>query len=279
MADVIMAMKGLGLPEAEPGKRGRTQSSAAAAQADNPPKKTKEKGEKEKGDKDKVEEKGKPFRKARKDDSRSYFEALLMQVIKFTLINSKDIREIKSALVEVMLFNIEDDDSVGYKVQEQVKAATAAYSAHAKTLTPSQRASHYPPHIFAWHALATAATTVATETNHPALVELKQYFKVVSEKAKTVKEEKDFKDKTMEVAVREVYLRFVKIAKVNKCWAQSLNKVELCAMDEAMPAATAILQVLNAHAKGQYKRGSAPRGDLERRLMLALSKNDAKTEE
>eukprot|EP00929_Paragymnodinium_shiwhaense_P034091 TRINITY_DN18592_c0_g1_i2.p1 TRINITY_DN18592_c0_g1~~TRINITY_DN18592_c0_g1_i2.p1 ORF type:complete len:262 (-),score=97.93 TRINITY_DN18592_c0_g1_i2:749-1534(-) len=207
---------------------------------------------------------GKAKAKPRKED----MEVLLQQVAKLSLVNARGLAEVRSVLTMVVVFSKEEP--LGKEVTQAVKNCMLAYMKESKESSAEDRASMMPPHVFAWYELTKVVQAKAIGESWPVAVEIKKYYQYVAEESTKMVTSKQAKDATE--AGRVVMYNEVKVAKVTKCYAPNLSRLEVAAEGRARELLTHIISALCLYSKGQAKRGAAPKSDLERRIARVLDR-------
>eukprot|EP00929_Paragymnodinium_shiwhaense_P018622 TRINITY_DN12962_c0_g1_i1.p2 TRINITY_DN12962_c0_g1~~TRINITY_DN12962_c0_g1_i1.p2 ORF type:complete len:248 (+),score=82.96 TRINITY_DN12962_c0_g1_i1:224-967(+) len=217
----------------------------------------------ESGDKDK-EKKQQTQQQRGRGKGNADVDQLLAHVARLTLINTREVATVKSAVAVVATFSKEE--ALGKEITEVTKAAMQNYSQIAKDAEAKQDLD--PPHAYVFFELVKVTLLAAQAGNWQQKDALMTYFTQLDKLALRAMQEQDIKDKAK--AIRMVIMEEVKIAKVTKCYAPHLSRVELAASGDADKVIKPLLACLCQHAKGQIKRGSAPRNDLERKIAKLL---------
>eukprot|EP00929_Paragymnodinium_shiwhaense_P119811 TRINITY_DN91711_c0_g1_i1.p2 TRINITY_DN91711_c0_g1~~TRINITY_DN91711_c0_g1_i1.p2 ORF type:complete len:261 (+),score=80.75 TRINITY_DN91711_c0_g1_i1:74-856(+) len=192
---------------------------------------------------------------------------------KLTLVNSRELAMIKSAVVKTMLFNKE---KAGHIVAT-LKQINKDYTSTVKSLSPSERSNWSSPHVFIWLELVTLM--IKATQDHNDQHKLKQIKEVLKNHLKEVNElaanelKTSTAGKDLQTHTRNSVALMIKTAKLSTCWDPARMKLELSAdasYTHAVGAMHAVLDYFKEAADGALKSGAAPKGDLERRLSALL---------
>ena len=232
--------------------------------------------------------KSKSSQQEREEDSDNTSNKALVRIItligKLSLGTARETAMIKSAILQVCLFDKQPTNKALPKLEEAAKAATAAYAAKAKTLSQPEKATFGSPHIFAWAEFCKSTLMAAQmlKLAQPAATIEAHILDIETKAAKLVADTNGKME--LAAAAREETQNQVKVFRIQKCWNKELARLEMNTTygTTAEKAGDAILTVLKSAYGGVMKKSQAPKSDLERRLQAWIDtkgKNDKMEEE
>ena len=183
----------------------------------------------------------------------SNLRKLTAMVAKLTLSCALQVRVIKSILLEVFL--VKEDSPVA----QAMMAATKKYSETADTVAKDLRVKSLGlPHHWAWNALM--AECLKFTSNKQAYEEYSQYVAGCTA--------------SNPLAVYDLFHVEMKYARLQKCWAKDMKRLEVNCTPGTKTAA--LWEVMKTDLRNQKwaseRRGMAPPGDLEEKIQTMFEK-------
>eukprot|EP00929_Paragymnodinium_shiwhaense_P097042 TRINITY_DN58815_c0_g1_i1.p1 TRINITY_DN58815_c0_g1~~TRINITY_DN58815_c0_g1_i1.p1 ORF type:complete len:246 (-),score=78.01 TRINITY_DN58815_c0_g1_i1:161-898(-) len=210
-----------------------------------------------------------PKGKGRDADKGNVVE-LTKQVSKLALASARQLAVVSSAVILTILFR---NEGKGLQIHDELKATTAAYTKMAKEAKPVERQALSSPHAYVWYALLSFVQKQKDQLSQEGKDSLAKH----SEELKAVQGGKligidEPTDEQKQVALRAAICDQIKVCRLQRCYDQTMAKLELSVDNTttAKAAVSTIVAYMVLQAKASVKTGQAPKSDSERKVQELL---------
>eukprot|EP00929_Paragymnodinium_shiwhaense_P092457 TRINITY_DN5237_c0_g3_i1.p2 TRINITY_DN5237_c0_g3~~TRINITY_DN5237_c0_g3_i1.p2 ORF type:complete len:285 (+),score=94.29 TRINITY_DN5237_c0_g3_i1:623-1477(+) len=181
---------------------------------------------------------------------------ILKMVTKMTLMHARELANLKAAVYHVILFKAD----LAKEILTTAKDVTTSFFTQMTSASPTEKKELLSPHIYVWLALMSMFKLEDPVQNH---------WQATKKDAKDIMEL--HKDVTPVKAMRMAVGQVCRVFRISKCYDKTMMRMEVMTTGHAMQAQEFLAKHLVVNAGGIRKYGSAPKGDLERRLERAIN--------
>eukprot|EP00929_Paragymnodinium_shiwhaense_P092454 TRINITY_DN5237_c0_g2_i1.p1 TRINITY_DN5237_c0_g2~~TRINITY_DN5237_c0_g2_i1.p1 ORF type:complete len:332 (+),score=97.36 TRINITY_DN5237_c0_g2_i1:121-1116(+) len=181
---------------------------------------------------------------------------ILKLVAKMTLMHSRELAHLKAAVIHVILFKAD----LAKEILTTAKDVTTSFFTQMSTASPTEKKELLSPHIYLWLALMSMY-----KLEDP----VQRHWQALKKDAKVIMETD--KETTPVRAMRMAVGELCRVFRINKCYDKTMMRMEVATTGHAVQAQEFLVKHMVVNAGGVRKYGSAPKGDMERRLERAIN--------
>eukprot|EP00929_Paragymnodinium_shiwhaense_P108708 TRINITY_DN75037_c0_g1_i1.p2 TRINITY_DN75037_c0_g1~~TRINITY_DN75037_c0_g1_i1.p2 ORF type:complete len:302 (+),score=35.59 TRINITY_DN75037_c0_g1_i1:91-906(+) len=185
---------------------------------------------------------------------------------KLALSHARQIATLNSILISTLIFQKE---GVGSELCEAVKSVTTRYPEQTKEMNAEKRAAFPPPRAFVWLALCNLVKDQASTMDHE---DGKNWARCIDDHVADLHSTLTGVTENKEILLGKAITEQVAVCRILRTWNSATAKLEVHTLSNttAQLAFDKMKKYLAVATKGQLKTGTAPRGDLERKVQTFL---------